>query len=124
MASIANAENVIFDNLVTVTNSNIIYDDATGVFIVGVAGTYYISWWANIDGAEEGTSLLFSIVTSEGQVISACSMVPVTSLQLNGNALVNFAAPGSFSLKNFSGNTANYGEAVVQASLVIIEVAN
>lgn len=120
--SVADGENVIFDTPVNYASNNISYNTSTGVFSIKKAGNYYISWWINVDGAGEESSLLFSIVTNEGQVISASSMSPVTTMQLIGNALISTVAPATFSLINNSGDDVIFGDAVIKADLAVIEV--
>lgn len=114
---------VVFNNIITNSSSNIVYNPVNGIFSVGKAGSYYISWMVNVDGAEIQSTITFGIATSTGQTIISSSMVPFTSMQLSGSALINMTSAGTFSLKNQSLYVANYGNASVQANLVVIELS-
>ncbi|WP_180951128.1 BclA C-terminal domain-containing protein [Marasmitruncus massiliensis] len=120
--TVAVGANVIFNSIVSNPSPNITYNAATGVFTITQPGTYYIDWWVNADGAGPETTVIFSIVASNGQTISASSLSPVTSLQLNGHALITVAAPATFSLVNNTPFAVAYGVSAIQADLAIIQV--
>jgi len=123
-ASIADNGRVNFNSFVSTASANITYSTVTGLFTITKSGTYYISWWVNVDGAGIATSIKFSIVVTGGQTISATSISPLTTLQLNGNALISVTNPATFALVNETGDTVFIGASEIQADLTIIEVTS
>lgn len=123
--TVNNNINVLFDTVINAPSSAITYNAGTGTFFITQPGNYYISWWVNTDGAGANTFVDFAIrITSGGSgVIDATSPAPVTTLQLNGNALITVTTvPLSFSLFNNTGVAVTYGTSPVQADLTIIQV--
>ncbi len=117
--------NVLFDTVINAPASAITYNAGTGAFSITQAGNYYISWWVNADGAGASTFIDFAIqITSGGSgVIEAASPAPITTLQLNGSALITATSlPLIFGLINNTGEEVNYGTSPVQANLTIIQV--
>jgi hypothetical protein len=116
----------LFDTVINAPSPDITYNAGIGAFFITAPGTYYISWWVNTDGAEASTSVDFGIriIAGGAGTILASSPSPITTLQLNGNALITTAAvPLVFNLFNDSGTTVTYGTSTVQADLTIIQVA-
>jgi len=122
--SIANNESVLFNSFISTPSANISYSTATRLFTVTKTGVYYINWWVNADGAGEQSAVKFSIKVTSGLTYSATSLVPLISLQLNGNALISVVGPATFALVNESGDAVTFGASEIQADLTIIEVAN
>lgn len=115
--------NVIFNSIVSNPGSSITYNAVTGVFTLTQSGTYYIDWWVNTDGAGPESTVIFTILVSNGQTISASSLSPITSLQLNGHALITVTAPATFSLVNNTPFAVSYGTSAIQADLAIVQAA-
>jgi hypothetical protein len=122
--SIADNERVNFNTFISTASTNISYSTVTRLFTITKTGNYYINWWVNTDGAGQQTTVKFSIVVTGGQTISATSISPLTTLQLNGNALISVTNPATFALVNESGVTVNFGLTEIQADLTILEVTS
>jgi len=123
--SVASAANVVFDTIINAVSPNIAYDVTTGNFTITRAGNYYISWWINTNGAGAASNVIFGIrvITGGSAVILADSPVPLTTLQLDGHALLTVTTvPTVFNLFNSTGATVTYGTGTIQADLAIIEV--
>ncbi|HWP80369.1 MAG TPA: hypothetical protein VN446_06960 [Candidatus Acidoferrum sp.] len=123
--TVANNVNVLFDTVVNAPSADITFNAGTGTFFITAPGTYYISWWVNTDGAETSPLVNFGIRILSGGTgtILGTSPSPVTTLQLNGNALITtVSVPLVFSLFNNTGTTVSYGTSPVQADLTIIQV--
>lgn len=124
--TVGNDSNVLFDTIINAPTSGIAYNSGTGTFTVSEAGNYYISWWVNADGAQMQTTVEFGIEITAGGTgtISAASYSPITSIQLNGNALISVTTiPTEFVLTNNSGATVQYGLSSIQANLTIIQLS-
>ncbi len=122
--TVANGTNVLFDTVINAPSANITYNAGVGMFFINQAGNYYISWWVNTDGAEAETTVEFGIRVVSGPTILSSSPSPVTTLQLNGSALLTVTTvPTVFNLFNNSGATVSYGTTAVQANLTIVEVS-
>lgn len=119
--TVANGANVLFNTLINNTlNSEIIYNAPTGAFTITQPGNYYVSWWVNTDGAEEATTVQFSVVAN-GTSVAASSPAPIVTTQLNGTALITVAyAPVTLSLVNTTGAPVTYGTSTIQANIVIM----
>lgn len=121
VSTIEDGANVLFDTVVNDTSLAISYNPINGVFTITQSGTYYVNWWVNADGAGASTTVLFSVEASNGQIISASSVSPITSLQLNGNALITVGvAPVTLSLVNNTGEAVFIGSSAIQADMTII----
>ena len=124
--TVNNNINVLFDTVINAPTSAITYNAGTGTFFITQPGNYYISWWVNTDGAETSPFVNFGlrILTGGSGTILASSPTPVTTLQLNGNALITaVSAPMAFSLFNNTGTAVTYGTSPIQADLTIIQVS-
>ena len=123
--TVAQDQNVLFDTVINAQSPQITYDPATGIFTLTEMGNYYINWWLNADGAEASPFVVFGIRMLSGGTgtILSASPIPVTTLQLQGSALVTATgSPATFSLFNDTGATASYGIASVQANLTILRI--
>jgi hypothetical protein len=123
--AVNNNSNVLFDTVINAPSPAITYNAATGTFVISQPGNYYISWWVNTNGAGTNTFVDFAIRILPGGsgVIDATSPTSVTTLQLNGNALIPVTTvPLTFSLFNNTGVAVTYGTSPVQADLTIIQV--
>ena len=124
--TIATGTNVLFDTTINAPSGNITYNAGIGNFFINQTGNYFISWWVNTDGAEAETSVVFGIrvISGGAQTILSSSPSPLTTLQLNGNALLTVTTvPTVFNLFNSTGATVNYATSDIQANLTIIEVS-
>ncbi len=119
---IDDGDNVIFDTLLVSPSPNITYNPVTGVFSIGEAGVYYVSWWVNTDGAEASETVSFTLETSEGATYPSSSPAPLVTLQLNGSALIDASGPLTFTLINTTGANVNLAETAVQANLTIVQL--
>jgi hypothetical protein len=103
-------------------NPNISYDAGTGAFTISATGNYYISWWIAIDGAGASPTAAFAIeIDGGGGILGA---TPAVTSQLVGSALVTVAAvPATITLVNVTGQPVFLANTLVQADIVIMEVA-
>jgi hypothetical protein len=123
---IPNLGNVLFNRTISAPSAVISYNPRVGNFTITQPGNYFVSWWVNTDGAKAANTVTFGIrvVSGGSAVILASSPSPITTLQLNGSALLTVTTiPMVFNLFNNSGATVNYGLSDIQANLTIIGVS-
>lgn len=121
ISTIDDGANVVFDTIVNDASLAVSYNPLNGVFTINQPGNYYVNWWVNADGAGPSPTVTFSVRASNGQTISASSTSPITSLQLNGNALITAGVgPVTLSLVNNTGQTAFLGSSAIQAEMTIL----
>jgi hypothetical protein len=118
--------NVLFNKVVNAPSAELSYNSADGNFTITQPGNYFVSWWVNTDGVKGMNTVSFGIrvVNGGSAVILASSPSPITTLQLNGSALLTVTTiPMVFNLFNNSGAAVNYGLSEIQANLVIIGIS-
>ena len=123
--TVATNTNVLFDTTINAPSTDITYNAGTGTFFINTPGNYYISWWVNADGAETASNVTFGIrvISGGSDIILSTSPAPITTLQLNGSALITVTTtPLVFNLFNSTGTTVTYGTGTIQANLTIIEL--
>jgi predicted secreted protein len=116
----------LFDTTINAPSTNITYNAGVGAFFINAPGNYFISWWVNTDGAETSPNVTFGIrvISGGSDIILSTSPSPLTTLQLNGTALITVTTtPLVFNLFNSTGTTVTYGTGAIQANLTIIEVS-
>lgn len=119
---IADGANVIFDTVLNDQSLNINYNAATGVFTITAVGNYLVSWWFAADGAAAATSVSFDLQLNGGT--GSIGSSPIVSGVVTGNALITVGAvPATLALVNVTGDTVFVAPTLVQASLVITELA-
>jgi hypothetical protein len=120
--TIADGANVLFDTVPNDQSLNINYDAATGVFTITAVGNYLVSWWFAADGAAAATSVSFDLQLNGGT--GSIGSSPIVSGVVSGNALITVGAvPATLALVNVTGDTVFVASTLVQASLVITELA-
>ncbi|MGU9539452.1 hypothetical protein ACQX0N_10810 [Clostridium tepidum] len=118
--TIAPNTNLIFDNILLSTGSDISYDSETGVITIYKTGIYYIDWWVNTQSSFSADYVSFAIKTSDNKIIQGES--PIKIDQISGNALLNVAAvPYSFSLINNNLSVSLAVNPTIKANLAITE---
>ncbi|MGL5649870.1 MAG: hypothetical protein ACRDDY_18725, partial [Clostridium sp.] len=94
-------ENVLFNSLTTTTFKGIYYNSYTGVFTIRDKGEYYISWWISMKYGLGCFGTSFSLVFSDGQIITAVS--EEQKGQIIGDAYIEInEVPITFRLVNTS----------------------
>lgn len=115
---IADGSNVIFDNVITDQNDNIVYNSATGEFTITEPGNYDVAWWTAPNGAGPATSVSFAVAVN-GFPYSTAS-TPIVSDQMSAHALVTIEeVPATISLVNVTGEDVFVPSIPVQAGIVI-----
>ena len=119
---IADGASIIFDTVVVDEADNISYNAATGEFTITAAGNYYVSWWVTTDGSDGPVNLAFAVVVDGGA--SIIGNAPLVTGQINGQAFLAITAvPATIHLDNVTGASIALASTVVQASMVIMQVA-
>ncbi len=120
--TIADGSPVLFNAVLNNTNpAAITYVPASGTFIINKSGTYLVTWWVSVDGAEAATYVRFSAVVNGGMGIPADT--PSVTDQLNGTALVTVTStPAAISIVNQTGFTAFIGATPEQANITITRI--
>ena len=116
--SVAATENVIFETIVLSTG-DIGYDAGTGVITFNEPGRYVIDWWVATQSSPSTNGAVFSLSSSQGDVLEGES--PIKTGQVNGVGIIDVSAvPATVSLRNDSQGTVYYSVTVpVKATLVI-----
>ncbi len=118
--TVANGQNVIFDSTVY-TAGNISYNSLTGVITFQVPGRYIVNWWVATQSSASTNGAAFTLSSSQGDNLPACSSVKTG--EVTGVGIVNVTAvPVTASLVNTSTSTFFYGTNIpLRATLVIVE---
>jgi hypothetical protein len=113
-------DSVAFNTVLNIQSSNIIYNPATGEFIITRAGTYHVSWWLAANGAAPvGASFAVAVNNTP----FATSSLPAASGLLSGDALVTVVLiPTIVSLINVTAKPVAFASTPVQAGILITEV--
>ncbi|ENJ9656028.1 collagen-like protein, partial [Clostridium botulinum] len=115
--------NVIFDNILLSTGSDISYNPGTGVVTINKTGIYYVDWWVSTQSSFSATYVSFAIKTSDNKTIQGES--PIKVGQVVGNALLNVTTvPYSFSLINSNLDVSLAVNLTVKANLSVTEETN
>jgi len=81
-------EAIIFDELITNTNSNISYDVTTGEFSILSPGSYVIHWWVNADGSTDPSGLAAVSIYVNG-IHHSSAVTPTTTGYFAGQGLIS-----------------------------------
>ncbi|WP_341393223.1 hypothetical protein [Clostridium sporogenes] len=118
--TIAANTNVIFDNTLLSTGSDISYNGGTGVVTITKTGIYYVDWWVTTQSSFSATYISFAIKTSDNKTIQGES--PIKIGQVSGNALLNVTTvPYTFSLINSNLDVSLAVNPTVKANLSVTE---
>lgn len=118
---IADDANVVFDTVLTEENDIIVYEPATGRFIINRPGDYFISWSVAPDGAGPAVNVSFAVAVN-GLPYAAMSS-PIVSGVLSGEALVTIGdTPAVITLVNVTGEGVFLPATPVQADIVIFRL--
>ncbi|HID0761850.1 TPA: collagen-like triple helix repeat-containing protein, partial [Clostridium botulinum] len=121
--TIAANTNVIFDNTLLSTGSDISYNGGTGVVTITKTGIYYVDWWVTTQSSFSATYISFAIKTSDNKTIQGES--PIKIGQVSGNALLNVTTvPYTFSLINSNLDVSLAVNPTVKANLSVTEETN
>lgn len=113
---------IIFDTIIQ-SNSDIIYDSTIGKFILPSTATYFISWWAAVDGTETTAMIDFAVAVDDTTISIGSS--PQVTCQISGSAFVPVGVtPARLSVMNVSGNAIRFANTSVQANIVILKLTS
>jgi hypothetical protein len=112
--------NVIFDTI-DYSAGNISYNPVTGVITFNETGRYIIDWWVATQATSSTNGVVFSITSSQGDIIKGVS--PIKTGEVSGIGIVNVnSAPVTLSLANNSTASVAYSTIVpIKAFLMIVE---
>jgi len=110
--------NVIFDSI-DFTSGNISYNPVTGVITFNEVGRYIIDWWVATQATNSAIGVVFSLTSSQSDVIKGDS--PIKTGEVSGIGIIDVAsAPMTLSLVNSSAGNVSYSTIVpIKASLII-----
>lgn len=118
---IADDANIVFDDIVSELDENIVYDPVTGEFTINRPGEYFISWSVAPDGAGPAVNVTFAISVN-GLPYAAMSS-PIVSGVLSGEALVTVGnTPAVITLVNVTGVAVFLPMTPVQADIAIFRI--
>jgi hypothetical protein len=129
---------VQYDTLINDQSVNVDFDFTDYVFEVAEVGTYLVQWWASTDGSGASPIIQFGVAVNFGdatqRINEGCS--PIVTGQVSGMTLVTITGadlvfpgvlfPGNVAhigIRNFSGDTVNYGATFWHSQCTIIEVS-
>ncbi|QLY81801.1 hypothetical protein [Clostridium intestinale] len=117
---IPSGSSVVFDNIVY-NSGNIVYDPATGIITFTEAGRYILDWWVSTQTATAPNFLVFSLTSSQGDVLEGNS--PVKTGEVVGFGIIDvLSVPVTVTLNYTSAGTAVLSSLVpVKATLVIVQ---
>jgi BclB C-terminal domain-containing protein len=112
--------NVIFDTI-DYSAGNISYNPVTGVITFNEVGRYIIDWWVASQATTSTNGVVFSLTSSQGDVLKGDS--PIKTGEVSGIGIIDVgSAPVTLSLVNASTGNVAYSTIVpTKASLIIEE---
>ena len=118
--NVATGSKVIFNSQIIDISDNITYDNTTGIISVATASTFYISWQVATQTALGGSSINFSIKSSDGHNIPGSSSSKTG--EVSGLALIQVSNTSTIWLENISAGEVSYSSSSsVKASLILLE---
>lgn len=123
--TILDAENLVFNKIVTDLSSNISYDNTTGLFTINAMGDYTINWWVAVQTAMGTGQVTFALEGGAGTLDRANTSASSSGKtgEVSGVYLVRVSAiPFTFSLVNRTGGILTLSQsAAIRGSLLITE---
>lgn len=118
--TVAVGAKVILNSQIIDISDNIVYNNTTGIITITNAATFYISWQVATQTSLGGSSINFSIKSSDGHNIPGSSASKTG--ELSGLALIQVTSGATIWLENISDGPVSYStSASVKASLIILD---
>lgn len=118
-AGTVNSGTEVVFNIIDFSAGNISYNPITGVITFNETGRYFVDWWVASQATVSTNSVIFSLVSSQGDMIKGAS--PVKTGQLSGLGIIDVGSvPVTLKLVNQSNSHVTLSQIVpVKASLII-----
>ncbi|WP_101698540.1 hypothetical protein [Clostridium minihomine] len=116
---VASNDNVLFDNI-ALSDSNISYDDATGLVTFHSSGKYLINWWTTTQSSVSTTGAHFALKIDGGEPKIGAS--PIKTGEVVGCSIVTADEASTLSLVNDASDFYLSAIVPVKAAMTIVEI--